>query len=106
VNIFRQAQSMGSDGPPPAFFGAIMIFAALFNIVLTIPSLVAAYALLKRRPWAKIAGIIAGALSAMSFPMGTAVAVYTFWFLFSDAGKQVYEQAQVTPPPAPPGSWA
>ena len=106
ATIFGDVQRIGGEPAPPfAFMAVIFVFAGLINILMTIPSIVAGYALLKRRPWAKIAGIIAGALSAMSFPIGTAVAVYTFWFLFSDAGKQVYELTKFTPPP-PPASWA
>jgi len=103
TTIYRQAESMGGE-PPPAFVGAIFVFSGLFNALLSIPSIVAGYALLKRRPWAKIAGIIGGVLAAMSFPLGTAVAVYTFWFLFSEAGRQLYDKREVAVPP-PPGDW-
>lgn len=99
--IFQQAERMGGD-PPPAFVGLIFVFAGLFNVVLTIPSVVAGYALLKRRPWAKVAGIIGGVLAAMSFPIGTAVAVYTFWFLFSEPGRQLYDKTPKGAPPPPP----
>ena len=77
--------------PPTMFFPIIGIFVALFYGLLSIPSIIAGYALLKRKSWAKIAGIIAGVLSAMSFPLGTAVCVYTLWFLFSEPGKKLYD---------------
>jgi hypothetical protein len=104
-SIFAQTARMGGEGPPPAFFAGIMIFAGLINAAFTIPSVIAAYALLKRRPWAKIAGIVAGVTSAMSFPIGTLVAVYTFWFLFSDPGKAIYGEPRPLPP-NPPAEWA
>jgi hypothetical protein len=100
AQIFDQAQRMGNDFPPE-LIGVILVFAGIINFVLTIPSFVAGYGLLKRRPWAKIAGIIAGVLAAISFPIGTAVAVYTFWFLFSDAGKSIYDRTITSPPPPP-----
>ena len=103
-NIYRRSQEMGGP-PPPPFLGVILVFAAIFNIATTIPSLVAGYALLKRRSWAKVAGIVGGVVAAMSFPIGTAVAVYTFWFLFSDVGKQVYGVKNQELPPPPPNEW-
>lgn len=103
-NIYNRSQEMGGP-PPPAFLGVILVFAGIFNIVTTIPSIVAGYALLKRRRWAKVAGIVGGVVAAMSFPIGTAVAVYTFWFLFSDVGKQLYDVKNQEGPPLPPEEW-
>jgi hypothetical protein len=105
LSIFSQAERMGdNEGRPMAFVGAIWAFVGLFNLVLTIPSVVAGYALLKRKSWAKVAAIIGAALAAMSVPIGTLVAVYTFWFLFSEPGRQLYDQRKEIPPP-PPGDW-
>jgi hypothetical protein len=78
----------------------ILIFAGIINLLFTIPSVVAGYALLKRRPWGKIAGIVAGVCTAMSFPIGTAVAVYTFWFLFGETGKALYDGTAQTAAPS------
>jgi hypothetical protein len=105
-NIFAKAATMGGEPPfPPAFFTAVLVFVGLINVALTIPSVVAAYALLKRRPWAKIAGIVGAVTAALSFPFGTLVAVYTFWFLFSDPGKAIYGDPRPLPP-NPPAQWA
>jgi hypothetical protein len=101
--IARDAPS--GDAPPAAFFAIIMAFAVGVNVILSIPSFIAGYAFLKRKPWAKVAGIIAAVLSAMSFPFGTAVCVYTFWFLFSESGKLLYDGVAKTLPPPPPGDW-
>jgi len=94
-----------SDAPPMVFFGVIMVFAIGINLVMSIPSFVAGYAFLKRKPWAKVAGIIAAVLSAMSVPLGTAVCVYTFWFLFGESGRSLYDKASKTLPPPPPSDW-
>ena len=103
-NIYRRSQEMGGPGPPP-FVGLIFVFAGIFSVAMTVPSVVAGYALLKRRPWAKVAGIVGGVVAATSFPIGTAVAVYTFWFLFSDVGKQLYGGKNQELPPLPPKEW-
>jgi hypothetical protein len=90
------------NGPPAAFFWIMMAFILVFNSVFTFPSFLAAYGFLKRKRWAKTAGIVSGVLAAMSFPIGTAVCVYTFWFLFSNPGKELYDKpANMLPPPPP-----
>jgi hypothetical protein len=101
--IFEQARRMG-DTSSPQFIPAIIVFAGVLQVIFSIPPIIAGYAFLKTRPWAKIAGIVSGIVAAMSFPIGTALAVYTFWFLFSSAGKQVYDNAVASSPPPPP-SW-
>lgn len=95
-----------SDGPPASFFGGIMIFAVAINLLFAIPSFIAGYAFLKRKPWAKIAGIVAAVLSAFRVPFGTAVSIYTFWFLFSAPGRILYENLPQVLPPAPPVEWS
>lgn len=69
------------------FFGLLFLFLAL---VIALPSVIAGYAMLKRKSWAKVAGIISSCLCALSFPFGTALCVYTFWFLFSE-GQNFYD---------------
>lgn len=91
-------------GPPPpvGLFVGMGLFMLFFLGLYTIPSLIAGYALLKRRSWAKVASIIAGVMCAMSAPFGTALCAYTFWFLFSEPGKILYDQPQQALPPMPP----
>ena len=93
------------DGPPASFFGGIMIFVVVINLLFAIPSFIAGYAFLKRKPWAKIAGIIAAVLSSFRVPIGTAVSIYTFWFLFSAPGRILYDNLPQALPPAPPVGW-
>ncbi len=93
------------DGPPAALFFMMFIFMSLFYGMLIIPSFIAGYGLLRRRKWAKLASIIAGVLAGMSFPIGTAVCIYTFWFLFSEPGKTLYDKPAYALPPLPP-NWA
>ena len=100
-NIYSRSQEMGGPGPP-RFMTLIFVFVGAFSLAMTIPPVVAGYALLRRRPWAKVAGIVGGVVAASSFPIGTAVAVYTLWFLFSDAGKEVYGSKKKEGTPLPP----
>jgi hypothetical protein len=94
-----------SDGPPASFMVVILAFVIVVNALFAIPSFVAGYAFLKRKSWAKIAGIIAAVLSALRIPFGTAVSIYTFWFLFSTPGKVLYDNLPRALPPAPPADW-
>jgi hypothetical protein len=75
------------DAPPAFFFGLIAFFIFVVYLVLSLPSLIAGYAMLKRKQWAKVAGVVAAVLATVSFPFGTALCVYTLWFLLGDAGK-------------------
>ena len=88
--IMGLAATDPKGGPPAAFFALMFVFIMLFQLIFTVPSFIAGFGLLKKRDWAKSAGIVAGVLAAMSFPVGTAVCVYTFWFLLGAAGKDFY----------------
>jgi hypothetical protein len=86
-------------GPPPAFIGIMWAFMLGFYGLMLIPNLVAGYALLKQKPWARVAAIVGAVTAAMSFPIGTAVCAYTFWFLFSEPGKTLYDKPRFALPP-------
>ncbi len=101
------------NGPPPGFFFGIFGIILIVYALLSLPPLVAGYAMLKKKSWARVAAIIASVLSALSFPFGTALAVYSFWFLFGEAGKR-FEQSSVnantygtlnSAPPMPVSDW-
>ena len=79
--------------PPLGFFIGMACFLLVFSIGWSVPSIIAAYALLKKKSWAKTAGIVAGVFAAAQMPVGTAVGVYTFWFLFSQPGRLLYDKA-------------
>ena len=93
------------NGPPAGFIGFMVLFMGVMFSAMIIPSFVAAYALRKRKRWAKIASIIAGVMAAMQAPFGTAVCVYTFWFLFSEPGKSLYDNPQRMLPEARQAAW-
>ena len=92
IFMFSVGSRPGESGPPMEFFG--MFFGIMFfvQMVFTTPAFIAAYGLLKRKSWARIASIVAGVLSSMSVPIGTAACVYALWFFFGDQWKTVYPQ--------------
>lgn len=80
--------------PPEALPAIGSMFVLIFGLVgclLVVQlalSLAAAIGVWKRESWGRIAAIIAAVLAVMSFPLGTALGVYTFWFVFGDRGKE------------------
>jgi hypothetical protein len=82
------------DPAGPDFFVVIAVSMFLFSIIFTIPSFIAGYGLLKRKTWGKLWGIIAGVVAGASFPMGTALCVYSVWFLLCDSGRELYANSQ------------
>lgn len=101
--VFAAADPDQKDPFAGAFLGLFGVIFGVFYLVFAVPSIVAGIGLLKQKRWAKIWSIIGGVLSAMSFPIGTAVCVYTFWFFFSDPGKILYEGAPRYPEYQPTG---
>src|SRR5205807_101361 len=56
----------------------------------SIPSVVIGIGLMRRRPWARVAGIVISILSLMMFPFGTVVGVYGLWVLFSKDTERLF----------------
>ncbi len=100
---YTMTSFMSSEDAFP--FPFMFIFMGFFYGVTTIPAVVAGYSLLKRRRWAKIAAIIGAVVAAMNFPIGTAVCVYSFWFVFSEPGKLLYDEPVQALPPQPKPGW-
>jgi hypothetical protein len=90
------------DQPPRRFFIAMGFFLLVFSIGWSLPSMIAGYALLKKKSWAKPAGMVAAVFAAARMPIGTAVSVYTFWFLFSPPGRLLYDKTANSLTPGQP----
>ena len=68
--------------------GCMTAVAALVGI-LSIPSLLAGWGLMKRKSWARVLTIIVSILSLPSFPLGTAIGVYGLWVMFNEETKRL-----------------
>ena len=97
--VFIAAMMNDPNAPPAFIFFFVFLFMAAIYAAMSVPSIIAGYALLKRKKWARTWAIISAVVAAMQFPMGTAVTVYTFWFLFSEPGKQFFEPNNYALPP-------
>lgn len=111
--ISNEPHRPGSQPPPPPeaiigfmFVGMIILLVA--TLIFMLPKIVSGYGLRKGRSWAKVWTIIACVLAVLNFPLGTAVGVYGFWFVFGDAGKAYFDGPDFYPqgaPPPPPNNW-
>jgi len=52
--------------------------------------LVTAYGLLMKRRWGRILALVSSAFLFWLFPLGTGLAIYTWWFLLSGSGRRLY----------------
>jgi hypothetical protein len=92
---------LAADRPPVGLLMFMLFFIMAWSLILTLPSLIAGYGILKHKSWARPASIVAAVMETMSFPIGTAVAVYSFWFMFSEAGKAMYDKNSARSPERP-----
>lgn len=53
----------------------------IFVAVISLPGIIAGIGLFKRKEWARILTLIVSVLNLFSFPIGTAVGVYSIWAL-------------------------
>ena len=90
---------------PAGVLALVMIVLAGVTLLQVTPSFLAGYALLKQKRWAKTIGIIAAVMAGLNFPLGSALCVYTLWFLFGESGKFLYHKAAYALPPGS-ASWA
>ena len=99
IGMFIGVFSTVPDGPPAGLIVFMTLFIGGIYSLMTIPSFVAGYGLLKHRPWARTAAIIGSVTALTNFPIGAAVCAYTFWFLFSEPGKAIFEKRNYMLPP-------
>lgn len=79
-------------GPSPApWMHALVPVVATMTMVWTALLLLTGYALLTRRTWGRVLAIVAGVLSLIAIPFGTAMGIYTLWVLASGVSGMEYE---------------
>jgi hypothetical protein len=75
---------LSGDQEAIAITGGIGSAVALLIFILSLPPIVAGFALLKREPWVRFLVLIIAVLDLMSIPFGTVLGVYTIWVLSQD----------------------
>ena len=76
--------------------GGVGIFILCLLFFLAVPNLIAAWGLFRFQPWARILAIILGVLHLFSFPLGTALGVYTLWVLLSAPTQPLFASRATT----------
>jgi len=75
----------------PHFMGRIAGMLGLAAICLAAGGASAGVGLLQYRSWARALAIIVAVLLIFHFPIGTVIAIYAFWVLFSQEGQEYYK---------------
>ncbi len=60
---------------------------AVGALLFTVPAIVGGYGMLKRKSWARKLVLVSAVVAALNVPLGTVLAVYTFWFLLGQEGR-------------------
>jgi hypothetical protein len=78
--------------PSPKRTSQMLITMGVFCLVLLIILLLlsTAYGLIKGKSSARTTALIISALTVWFFPLGTALTIYSWWFLHSEGGKHMY----------------
>ena len=64
--------------------GVLQYLPAVLIILMSLPSLIAGIGLLNHQRWALVLALILGCFKLFSFPIGTAIGVYTIWVYSED----------------------
>jgi hypothetical protein len=80
------------SGDETAMFITSTVGTAISSLVgiLSIPGLICAYGLFKRRSWGRYLSLVVGAINLFNIPFGTALGVYTFWALTKDEAAELF----------------
>ena len=70
--------------------GTCATIAGGFLLVLSLPSLLAGWGLLKRREWARILTIVLSVLHLFNVPIGTVIGGYSLWALLQPDAKNYF----------------
>ncbi len=67
---------------------------------LAVVGIIGGVGMMRRRAWAKVPTLVAGMLSLLHFPIGTALGIYTLWFWLQPNSASLFFP-QVSEPPGP-----
>jgi len=66
---------------------ALVAVYVLFALLFTVPAIAGGFGLLMRKRWARKLVFVSAVVAALDFPFGTAIAVYTLWFLLGSSRR-------------------
>ena len=91
VALIVSASRGGGGGQVAAgMTAAVITVLAVIAIVWGIAHVVVGVPLRRRRPWARLAALMLGAVDLLLLPYGTALGAYAIWVLLSEQGKALF----------------
>jgi hypothetical protein len=100
VGLFVAIVSAGvlsGDAQAEAVTSIVGTAIAAFFTLLSLPGIVTGVGLLQHRPWAKVLVLVLGFLNLFNFPAGTALGVYTLWFVMQPEVDQLFPSRRQLP---------
>jgi hypothetical protein len=87
--LFPTGDNTGSNLEFWIYVLAVAVVAAyvLLALLFTVPAIAGGFGLLMRKRWARKFVLVSAVVAALDFPFGTAIAVYTFWFLLGSSRR-------------------
>ncbi|HEY0153241.1 MAG TPA: hypothetical protein VGB92_14645 [Longimicrobium sp.] len=82
------------DAQTAGILALVAGFVAVVMGLLSVPSLVGGWGLLKRRPWARMLVLIVSFFDLLNFPIGTFLGGYSIWVLMSDESRHILSGAE------------
>jgi hypothetical protein len=73
------------------FYGGILGFAALFELLFAVPKLLVGTALRRRAPWSRLGGLVMGCVGLMNIPLGTALGLFAIVVLIDKDVQAEFE---------------
>jgi hypothetical protein len=61
-------------------------------LVLSLPGIIGGIGVLRRKPWGRYLVMVLSVLALFSFPIGTAVGIYSIWVLMQDETAELFAQ--------------
>ncbi|MBN2246920.1 MAG: hypothetical protein JW755_13865 [Candidatus Aminicenantes bacterium] len=83
---------IGSEAP--VILRTIGIILGIIAAVLSIPKVLAGIGLMRRQEWGRILTLIISFLAILNFPLGTALAIYSFVILVKEESIQLFKGDQ------------
>lgn len=92
----------GAGGGDPEFWLGIIFLSAVTvftadALLFTVPAIMGGIGLLRRKRWARKVLLVSGAIAVLNFPLGTGLAVYTYWFLLGPGRRPLSEETDNPP---------
>lgn len=93
--VFHLIGDFVDDQEANLVLGIIANVVMVASLVLSIPGILAGLGLYKRKEWARILTLIISVLNLISFPLGTALGVYSIWALVQPENVEAFKNQQL-----------